>query len=124
MQFGVAAGEKDEIRLRCGGLVGQRRERQHVGPRRPPVSEDMRIGKGKGPVGGHRDPLAGRGEPDGRSRRGQGRGQRRERVEIDRRLGQRRDPVEPAVEVVALARLDEAEMTRGLDEPRLAVERA
>ena len=58
VQFRIAARQEDGIGLRVWRLIGQRREERQAGSRPLPAIQQVRIGKGKGPVAGDGDGLA------------------------------------------------------------------
>ena len=113
VQFGIAAGQPDEIGIGVGRFIGEGREGQDLGPGGVPAFQQVRIGKAEGGVAGDGDALR-----RGAGQRG-GRGQRRaaggafDRIQIDILAQEVGIAGDGGVEVRVFDRLDQPQVAFG-----------
>ena len=123
MQFGVAAGQIDQIGL-GDRIIGEGGEKADLGPGLPPTGQQVRIGESEGCITGNRDPLR-----RGAGRRGGGGGdwrggfrQPQQAVQIEAGVDQCGGRVQKPLQIGPFLRLHQTQMARRVGQRGGAVE--
>ena len=113
VQLGIAAGKPAYVAIVRGRLVGERREANDLGPGRPPAPHDMGVDEREGRVAGERDALTrglqGDRSPLPRAKTKLAR-QRKDPIAINMRFDRVGNRLEPRLQLLRLARLNQAQM--------------